>query len=74
MQRYNIFSSCHDTTNDNKHLEIMSQWHPQMHNLNQNFFLQKYLNNAESATCAEKTTKFVKQASCKLQYLKMLND
>ena len=47
MQRYNIFSSCHDTTNDDKHLEIMSQWHPQMHNLNQNFFLQKYLNRCD---------------------------
>ena len=32
--RWNLFSSCCDTTKDNRYLKIISQWYPPTHNLN----------------------------------------
>lgn len=32
---------------DDKLLKIISQWHPLMHDLNQNFSMQKYLNRCD---------------------------
>ena len=32
---------------DDKLLKIISQWHPLMHGLNQNFSMQKYLNRCD---------------------------
>ena len=32
---------------DDKLLKIISQWHPLIHDLNQNFSMQKYLNRCD---------------------------
>ena len=80
---------------DDKLLKIISQWHPLMHDLNQNFSMQKYLNRCDlhimkalrkffffekrafywlsQQLMPKRATKFMKQASCEIWYLELIN-
>lgn len=73
---------------DNKHLKIISLWHPPMHNLDENsvdvictswklrgnfFFEKRAFYCLNQLLMPKRTTKFAKWASCKIQYLELFN-